>query len=779
MKIAFVEIQNFRKLKSIRIDLSKDKTLFVGANNSGKTTAMVALRRFLIDQKRFDAHDFTVSSWRAINKIGQAWEKPDATPTDLTAWESALPAMDVWLEVEPSEIHYVQHLLPTLEWNGGLLGVRLRLEPKELESFQKEYIAVRKHADGTIAAANDAAKKSESGRDYKVPLWPSCMKDFLERGFASKFCVRAYILDPTKLTAPKSGLAKPQALPQTAEYIEENPFYGLIRIDEINAQRGFSDAGSNRDTSSETTEEVAGRGDKRRLSEQLRSYYAKHLDPSEMPELSDVDALEAIHNAQTLFDEKLETCFSEALKEIQNLGYPGISDPTLTISTRIKPMDGLNHPSAIQYAVISNDEEPQAMPLRLPEQYNGLGYQNLISMVFRLMSFRDEWMQVGKVGKKASTKADETFFPPPLHLVLVEEPEAHLHVQVQQVFIRRAYEILRNHADLRDSKALTTQLVVSTHSSHIAHECDFECLRYFRRKVAANVGDIPTSAVINLSEVFGKQDETAKFVTRYLRAAHCDLFFADAAIFIEGAAERMMIPHFIRKNFPELNQRYLTLLEVGGSHAHRFRPLIEHLGLTTLVISDIDAAENTGNKPSQPIAQGAAQVSRNATMKTWIPSKEAIDELLALPATNKIKHYTDENFSVRVAYQCSVKVTLDPAAGQIDITANTFEDALVYENIDLFKTLDGDGLIKKVKDALNQHKTPAALITAMFDALRTGSKAEFALELLYKEAPEAFKVPTYIREGLEWLQGQVCKQEKEAPKTDAKKASKPSQKEAA
>jgi len=410
VRIAFVEIQNFRKLKSIRIDLASDKTLFVGANNSGKTTAMIALRRFLIDQKRFDAHDFTVSSWKKINKVGQAWEKPDAIPSDLAEWEDTLPAMDVWLEVEPSEIHYVQHLLPTLDWNGGLLGVRLRLEPKELEVLHKEYITVRQHAVGTIAAA----KKNKEGHDYKVPLWPSSMKEFLERGFNSKFCVRAYILDPTKKVDPKGGLAQPQTLSPAAEYLEENPFAGLIRIDEINAQRGFSDAGNNRDVSSEGAEESTGRGDKRRLSDQLRSYYAKHLDPSEMPESSDVDALEAIHTAQTLFDEKLETCFAEALKEIQNLGYPGISDPTLTISTRIKPMDGLNHPSALQYEVLSNREDPQDLPPRLPEQYNGLGYQNLISMVFRLMSFRDEWMQVGKIGKRVAAKTSETFFPPPL-----------------------------------------------------------------------------------------------------------------------------------------------------------------------------------------------------------------------------------------------------------------------------------------------------------------------------------------------------------------------------
>ena len=58
----------------------------------------------------------------------------------------------------------------------------------------------------------------------------------------------------------------------------------------------------------------------------------------------------------------------------------------------------------------------------------------------------------------------------PLHIILVEEPEAHLHAQVQQVFIRKAYDVLRNHARLKEKKDFCTQLIISTHSSHIAHE---------------------------------------------------------------------------------------------------------------------------------------------------------------------------------------------------------------------------------------------------------------------------------------------------------------------
>lgn len=43
MKIVYIDIQNYRKLKSCRISLTEEETLLVGANNSGKTSAMDAL----------------------------------------------------------------------------------------------------------------------------------------------------------------------------------------------------------------------------------------------------------------------------------------------------------------------------------------------------------------------------------------------------------------------------------------------------------------------------------------------------------------------------------------------------------------------------------------------------------------------------------------------------------------------------------------------------------------------------------------------------------------
>jgi predicted ATP-dependent endonuclease of OLD family len=49
MRISFIEIQNFRKLKSVRVDFHEKKTVFVGPNNSGKTSAMLSLGHFLVN----------------------------------------------------------------------------------------------------------------------------------------------------------------------------------------------------------------------------------------------------------------------------------------------------------------------------------------------------------------------------------------------------------------------------------------------------------------------------------------------------------------------------------------------------------------------------------------------------------------------------------------------------------------------------------------------------------------------------------------------------------
>jgi len=392
---------------------------------------------------------------------------------------------------------------------------------------------------------------------------------------------------------------------------------------------------------------------------------------------------------------------------------------------------------------------------RLPEDSNGLGYQNLVSMVFRLMSYRDDWMRVGKANAKESAGAAAIA---PLHLVLVEEPEAYLHAQVQQVFIKQAYEVLRNHADLGNSKRLTTQLIVSTHSSHLAHACDFASLRYFRRHPASKATcTVPTASVVKLTEVFGGKDSTARFVARYLKASHCDLFFADAAVLIEGSGERILVPNFVeeREKFAYLKRCYLTWLEIGGSHAHRLRGLIDHLGLTTLIITDLDAKNATSNVAESP-KRGAGQVARNETLKSWAPGIDDVDALLDLPDVKKTI-VNASGYGVRAAYQTPTKVQFKDTDGEA--LANTFEDALLYQNLKFFTGRSGSGLVAKFRDAINASVDLAQLAQNVRTALKEGGKAEFALDLLFSEDVSNLAVPTYIEDGLAWLAKQLQRKE--------------------
>jgi len=70
-------------------------------------------------------------------------------------------------------------------------------------------------------------------------------------------------------------------------------------------------------------------------------------------------------------------------------------------------------------------------------------------------------------------------------------------------------------------------------------------------------------------------------------------------------------------------------------------------------------------------------------------------------------------------------------------------------------------LITKFSDAIQISKNTNDLGQAMFEDLKTGKKAEFALEMLALEKPDQLSVPTYIKEGLTWLQEQVRIRQKE------------------
>ena len=720
MKIQSVHIRNYRKLKNCHIDFGEKETVLVGANNSGKTSAISAIVWFLKNTDRFTLKEFTATNWASINEIGEKWLEHDSVDEALLSshqWDNIVPSMDVWINVEDGEQYRVNHLIPSLiSWDGKKVGVRGQYEPTDI----KKLYTVYKEAKLKAKALEDTEEWEKAG---SPELYPKNLCDFLGKGLNLReyFDVKYYIIDP--ILDPDNE-DEVQITPDNE--IGNNPLDGLIKVDTILASRDLSDPEGQTDSDIDT------------LSKQFQQYYKSNGQEDEELTCEGLKLLGGIVTANKTYDEKLKKTFEVPVGELKNINYPGFQNPEIKIRSKIQIEESIKHDSAVQFAIQGMEE------LALPEKYNGLGYRNLISIYLKLIDFREKWLKGLSEGKNIE----------PIHIVFVEEPEAHLHAQAQQVFVKKAFEALCNNKLIEANPWLSTQLVLSTHSNHVVNELDLNCMRYFKRVVDVG-GKIPVSKVVNLSNTFGTDDETKQFVTRYIRLTHCDIFFSDAVILVEGPAEKILVPSFLEK--AGLDSYYISVIEVNGRHAHSFRKLIGKIGIATLIVTDIDATETKvgedGKERHLPVitAKGKGYKTGNPSIKSWLSGKEQIDDLLALDGKEKLVN------NVRIAFQTPVNVKWDKNKDDVtEVCPYTFEDALIFTNLELFRQegLKKMGAITTIANLLEHSNSANELQNEIFKKLESKSgfqKADFAISLLYKDDFVDLVAPLYIQEGLEWM----------------------------
>ena len=720
MKIQSVHIRNYRKLKNCHIDFGEKKTVLVGANNSGKTSAISAIVWFLKNTERFTLKEFTVTNWALINTIGEKWLEKDSVDDALLSshqWDNIVPSMDVWINVENGEQYRVNHLIPSLStWDGKKVGVRGQYVPKDVTKLYTAYKEAKTKARSL--EATEEWKEADSPE-----LYPKNLCDFLGKGsnLREYFDVKYYIIDPALDPDDEDEV---QTTPDNE--LGYNPLDGLIKVDTILASRDFSDPEGQTDSEIDT------------LSKQFQQYYKSSGQEDEELTCEGLKLLGGIVTANKTYDEKLRKTFEVPVGELKNINYPGFQNPEIKIRSKIQIEESIKHDSAVQFAIQGMEE------LVLPEKYNGLGYRNLISIYLKLIDFREKWLKELSEGKNIE----------PIHLVFVEEPEAHLHAQAQQVFVKKAFEALCNNKLIEENPWLSTQLVLSTHSNHVVNELDLNCMRYFKRVI--DVGEkIPVSKVVNLSSTFGTDDETKQFVTRYIRLTHCDIFFSDAVVLVEGPAEKILVPSFLVK--AGLDSYYISVIEVNGRHAHSFRKLIEKIGIAALIVTDIDATDTKVGEdgkeihPSVITAKGNDYKTGNPSIKSWLSGKEQIDDLLALDEKEKLVN------NVRIAFQTPVNVKWDKNKDELtEVCPYTFEDALIFTNLELFRRegLKKMGAITTIANLLKHSNSANELQNKIFKKLESKSgfqKADFAISLLYKDDFVDLVAPVYIQEGLEWM----------------------------
>ena len=448
--------------------------------------------------------------------------------------------------------------------------------------------------------------------------------------------------------------------------------------------------------------------------------------------------------------------FDKTLGRIGMLGYPGLNNPRLEIKSALNPANVMRQDARIHYILGDGDEA-----VRLPDSYNGLGFKNLIYMVVEILDVQERW-------KDEKDRA-------PLHLIFIEEPEAHLHAQLQQVFVRNVLGLLIPPG--KTDGAFASQMVVTTHSPHILYERGFGPIRYFRRHIT---GAEQSTEVLNLS-TFQPENypKDRRFLQRYLKLTHCDLFFADAAILVEGNVERLLMPLMIEMAAKSLRSAALCILEVGGSFGHRFKELIEFLGINTLIVTDIDSVTDSekpstclddeeedieleipggaiGAKPARRYGRACVPsedaVTSDQTLRKWLPRMTTVPELWAATEAAKMEDLTGSApAKVRVAYQLQTPVTW--AGVTASICGRTLEEAFGLENAEWCQNPEQRAIGLKLK-VTPQNASALALGLHRRVISKSFDKTNFALQVLAYDKT-AWNVPEYIREGLVWLGKQV------------------------
>jgi predicted ATP-dependent endonuclease of OLD family len=736
IRLACVEVCNFRRLACTRLDLDEGTTVLVGANNSGKTSLLTVLRNFLGDVSGFRPYDLSLSQWAKLRELSKTWEDLAEDPTtdakDVDQWEKQLQALlacmpfaDLWFDAKEGAYSYVAPFITSLKWEGGAVGMRVRLEP--------------------VSNADDLRKLAWAYREARSPVkalpqeghaWPADIIDYWLRHPADLRRIAAYRLDPQKGPLVVAADA-PQSLPPGSSAVDLSHVRKLIRVDFVAAQRGL---GSEEDEArSESPSSRPGM-----FSSQLLKFARQHLNVSTSSPGQGEALVTAIAKAQADLDELIYKALKPAMEDVEVLGYPGLHDPQqFHFRTRIQTADLLAHSTAVQYRI-----DKTAVDESLPEHSIGLGYQNLQSLSFMLVSFR------------AARLNPPQGAPAAVHLVVVEEPEAHLHVQVQRNFSSNALGLIRPkeaiHANLR------SQLLISTHSSHLAHGDSLTRLRYVKRLPGTAAGGKPSTEVVNLGDAFGNDVETRTFAERYFQVQHTDLLFADAAVFVEGTAERMLVPLFIERDFPKLAKKYVSFVDIGGSHAHRLRPLIERLGIPTAVITDLDpviptkSASGKTVRSAVHIAGQADLECGNDTLTSWHPRLSSFKGY-GTPAAAELEWASPTGVKVRFAWQL-------PVAAATNQWPSSFEDALVLTNIDWFKKLDEEvnekgekrkhrGALGKVVNLVLEHPDHVNLLEALHKQMHGSfSKGDFAATIFERlNAGAALDCPEYIKGALAWL----------------------------
>ena len=400
----------------------------------------------------------------------------------------------------------------------------------------------------------------------------------------------------------------------------------------------------------------------------------------------------------------------------------------------------------------------------IPESQFGMGYTNLMVIIAKIVDYIELYSEKDINGS--------------VNILCIEEPESFMHPQMQELFIKNISKAI---ATLLGKKQQldTFQIIITTHSTHILNSKiqsgnTLNNISYLGRLDGNNIiRNISDTAIVSNRTIDKK---TYEYIKKYLRLEASDLFFADAVILVEGLSEETYLRYEI-DNHHILKNHHVKIYRIDGAHSHKFIKLLELLGVKTIIFTDLDLKRN-GNEKKVNIKNNDNSyiippnisdlekkyktkkkfLSTNTTIQYFIKEKLNKDNV----KFNEINNWIFENLGDKDELSIDYNNITLYSQGKINgYYATSFEEAIILTNaVDKEKEGYKKSLIKllryvhpKMFKNINENDNIAEK-SYMYQVKLSDGKSKFSTGIVYLSVTDKkfkLKLPKYIESGLNSL----------------------------